>query len=161
MQKERKIMRHKPLITLALGAVLLLGLSLALAPRSSEASPLPLPTRPEDAPAGGGDDGGGDKDDQPVGAHIELHVSGAMEGTWTVVQWQDDDGNWHDIEQWWGKLDASGRVKWWVAAKDFGTGPFRWQVTEGRESRVLASSEPFDLPGNGGEMMVIEVPLGQ
>jgi hypothetical protein len=154
-------MKHRPIIALALVVVLLLGLSLALAPRSSEASPLPLPTRPEDAPAGGGDDDGGDKDDQPVGAHIELHVPGAVEGTWTVVQWQDDDGNWHDIEGWRGQLDASGRQKWWVAGKDFGTGPFRWQVIEGRESEVLATSASFDLPGHGGEMMVIEVSPGQ
>jgi hypothetical protein len=150
-------MKYRPIIALALVVVLLLGLSLALAPARSAASPLPLPTRPEDAPAGGDDDGGGDRDDVPVGAHIEMHVPGAPAGTWTVVQWQDDDGNWHDIEGWRGQLDASGRQKWWVAGKDFGTGPFRWQVIAGREGQPLATSASFNLPGNAGEMMVIEL----
>jgi hypothetical protein len=135
---------------------MILGLLSAFVPAGSEASPRALPTRPEDAVAGGGGGGGGDKDDTPVGAYIELHVSGGAEGTWTVVQWQDKNGDWHDIEGWRGQLDANGRVKWWVAAKDFGTGPFRWQVIQGREGRSLAASGSFNLPRQANEILVIE-----
>jgi hypothetical protein len=156
-------MKHRPLITLMLGTVILLGLLSALTPASSEASPRLLPPRPEDVVTSGGKSGGdgGDRDARPVGAYIELHVPGAAAGTWTVVQWQDSADDWHDIEGWRGQLDANGRKKWWVAARDFGSGPFRWQVIAGREGQPLATSEQFNLPGVPGEILLIEVSLGQ
>ncbi|RME56643.1 MAG: hypothetical protein D6790_14430 [Caldilineae bacterium] len=40
----------------------------------------------------------------------------------------------------------AGQVRWRVAAKDFGTGPFRWAVFEEPGGRLLAISETFTLP---------------
>jgi hypothetical protein len=46
-----------------------------------------------------------------------------------------------------------------VAAKDFGTGPFRWVVTQGKNGRPLATSALFNLPGVANETMRIEILL--
>ncbi|GAB4429697.1 MAG: hypothetical protein Kow0031_10300 [Anaerolineae bacterium] len=45
---------------------------------------------------------------------------------------------------WRGALDNSGHIRGWVAAKGFGTGPFRWAVSE-------AVSELFNLPAGAGQ----------
>jgi hypothetical protein len=42
------------------------------------------------------------------GAYIELGIQDLLSGAWTVVQWQDTAGNWHDVEGWQGWLDADG-----------------------------------------------------
>lgn len=148
-------MRHKLLSAIILGAVLLAGLLLALNPTSSEAAPDRLPPRPEDSKDGGR---GGDED--PPGAYIELHSPDASAGLWAVVQWKDRDGNWHDIEQWWGTLDTNNSEKWWVAAKDFNTGPFRWQITRGKGGAVLATSDNFNMPGEAGRILLITLSVG-
>jgi hypothetical protein len=69
-------------------------------------------------------------------------------GAWSVVQWQDINGDWQDVDGWRGTLDGSGQRRWWVAAKDFGSGPFRWAVGE-------AVSAPFNLPAVGAETRVV------
>jgi hypothetical protein len=136
------------LITLVLGvAVILVGLP---APAQAGAS-LP-PRKPTSTP-------GPDKKDKsshsPVGAYIELQ---APAGSWAVVQWQDSAGNWHEVEGWRGALPASAR--WWVAAKDFGKGPFRWAVSQGPGGSVLGLSSPFYLPGAANETLgVTAAPL--
>jgi hypothetical protein len=99
-----------------------------------------------------------------VGAQIKLQVqfpagwpwaSAHWQDLWTVVQWQDAWGDWHTVEGWQGELDGvaiddagvvSGHKTWWVAEKDFGTGPFRWMVSQGKGGPLLAASQPFDLP---------------
>jgi hypothetical protein len=87
---------------------------------------------------------------------------------WTVVQWQDAWGDWHDVEGWQGNLEQvsvneSGQVvgekTWWVARHDLGTGPFRWLIYQGKESRLLAASEPFYLPDSGGAIKQVEVAI--
>jgi hypothetical protein len=79
-------------------------------------------------------------------APIELHVEPVQAGLWTVVQWQDANSDWHDVEGWQGPLNAGGQIRWWVSVKDYGTGPFRWIVTEQPSDPILAASQPFFLP---------------
>jgi hypothetical protein len=96
-----------------------------------------------------------DGDDQPqaeqqrheiVGAYIELHGDVLPPEVWTVVQWQDAAGNWHDVEGWRGTTDQVNYRRWWVHPKDFGTGPFRWVMTDGLNGASLATSDSFNLP---------------
>lgn len=155
-------MKHKSPMALVLGTLLILSSLSALAPLRSEASPPALPTRPEDFVPPSGDEGG-DEDDQPVGAYIELHVPQkptGVNGGWTVVQWQDRAGGWHDVEGWRGMLDARGSRRWWVAAKDFGTGPFRWVVSQGPGGPVLGISQSFNLPSEAGQVLLVTASLG-
>lgn len=100
-----------------------------------------------------------DKDGPPLGAYIDLIVTGAPAGVWTVVQWQDANGDWQDVAGWRGNLDAGGK-RWWVASKDFGTGPFRWTVMQGPEGAVLGSSAPFNLPAEANAVTQVTVSLG-
>ena len=95
-----------------------------------------------------------DKDRSPAGAHIEL-LAPEFPGAWSAVQWQDPAGNWHVVEGWQGSLDERGGVRWWVAAKDFGTGPFRWVV--GDSITTVTVSEPFNLPAVGAATAVFTV----
>jgi hypothetical protein len=89
--------------------------------------------------------------------------SAPWQGLWTVVQWQDGQGAWHDVAGWQGTLDGvevadgavTGHKTWWVGQGDLGKGPFRWIVYAGKAGSALATSAPFDLPGfNGGEVAV-------
>jgi hypothetical protein len=93
------------------------------------------------------DDDGRD-DSGPLGGRIEL--AAWPPGAVSVVQWQDVNGDWHDVDGWHGNLDKAGRIRWWVAAKDFGRGPFRWVV----ESAISA---PFHLPA--GARQTVEINL--
>ncbi len=87
-----------------------------------------------------------ESDDDPVGAFIELNVYPAEEGLWAGVQWQDQQENWHEVEGWQGVVADNGSQRWWVAQKDFKTGPFRWMVRQGRAGPIQGISEPFTLP---------------
>jgi hypothetical protein len=111
------------------------------------------------------------------GAIVALHLlfpvdwpwdSAHWQDLWTVVQWQDNQGAWHDVTGWYANLDrvmvdefgtVVGEKNWWVAAGDLGTGPFRWLVYDKQEGDLLASSEPFDLPAQPGQRVLIEVLL--
>ncbi len=144
--------------------LLVIGLGLTVAPALAESG---LPDRkPPTA-----DDGGRD-DSRPLGTHIEL-VAPEHAGAWSVVQWQDVNGNWHDVEGWRGTLDSSGYICWWVAAKDFGTGPFRWVITGGDSVSVAdewstggssglfqseTSSGAFSLPGGATAPLQVSLP---
>lgn len=87
-----------------------------------------------------------ESDDDPIGAFIELNVSPVEGSLWAGVQWQDQQGNWHAVEGWQGTLADDGSRRWWVAQKDFNTGPFRWVVRQGRAGPIQGISEPFTLP---------------
>ena len=66
---------------------------------------------------------------------------------WTRVQWQDTDGDWHEVDGWRGAFDHDMTVTWWVAPIDLGTGPFRWLVYAAEDSdEIITVSEPFFLP---------------
>lgn len=89
------------------------------------------------------------------GAGIELVVTGAMEPYFAVVQWQDGLGSWRDVSGWRGEVEKD-NVRWYVAPKDFGTGPFRWHVYD-EAGQTLALSESFDLPSGHGHWVRIPV----
>lgn len=78
-------------------------------------------------------------------ARILLVAGSAYEGAWTVVQWQDKPGEWHDVENWQGEM-RNGWIRWRVAPKDWNTGPFRWQVYDKADGTLLASTASFTLP---------------
>lgn len=113
-------------------------------------------------------------------AGLLLHATYPADWPWTrvhwqtpltVVQWQDQDGIWHDVEGWQGSPDLIipgpsntmvGLKAWGVAAKDFGTGPFRWLVyADSSRAKRLATSEPFTLPSHSGHRRTVEVTLEQ
>jgi hypothetical protein len=85
-----------------------------------------------------------------------------------MVQWQDEKGQWHDVNGWRGELDeaevgadgqAVGVKAWWVAEEDLDKGPFRWQIYQSQGGRLLATSDPFDLPEKARQQIVVEIPL--
>jgi len=137
--------------TLALISVLLLAW-----PLPTQAGPNLPPRKPQPAAQPPDDD---DKDPTPNGAHIVLHVSSAPAGVWTIVQWQDTAGGWHDVESWSGALDDGIHKTWWLAPDLFGKGPFRWLVYQGERGKLVATSDPFYLPGTEGEKLRVEVSL--
>ena len=112
------------------------------------------------------------------GGVIELRAEFPADWPWeeahwqevlTVVQWQDVDARWHDVEGWRGAPDdieigqggtVAGRKAWWVAEKDLGTGPFRWQVYYGEDGDVLGVTDAFTLPLAAGAVERIDVSLG-
>jgi len=103
------------------------------------------------------------------GATIWLRVQGGAgdlrwQTLWTVVQWQDALGDWHDVEGWRGTLDevvgGEGRKVWWLPADLFGAGPFRWQVYAQPGGALLATSEAFHLPDSTGRIEIITVVIG-
>ncbi len=132
-----------------------LALLAPLVPPTLAGSGLP----PRDTPSPAQPDNDRTDPDRPLGTYLELHLSQPPVGAWTVVQWQDSAGNWHDVEGWQGPPDADGGKSWWVAAKDFGTGPFRWVVQQGPGGRVLGMSAPFHLPSGAAEIMQVTVLL--
>jgi hypothetical protein len=124
------------------------------------ATPLPPTGKPQSRPRPAG----------PGGAWIALDCQLAAQSRsvfvpelWTAVQWQDSRGRWHDVEGWRGQLEAvangRGTKRWWVAQKDFGTGPFRWVVRRGQEGALLAASQPFSLPRAKGETVRVGIVL--
>lgn len=93
---------------------------------------------------------------RPIGAHIRLQLPAGQSGAWTVVQWQDSAGNWHDVEGWQGALEGSQKT-WWVDAKDFRKGPFRWVVYAEQNGQILGHSNSFYLPTAAAEMIIVEL----
>ena len=135
-------------------------LGLAWLQLNVKAGPAALPPRPPTpgAPSGTGsddDDSGGG----PIGAYIELHTHPVTPGVWSLVQWQDSDDHWHNVDGWQGDLDSTGTRRWWVDARDFGTGPFRWLVLQRPNDQPLATSASFHLPQGANEILRIEVSL--
>jgi hypothetical protein len=99
------------------------------------------------------------KASRPIGAYIRLQISGVVSGGWTMVQWQDAQGAWHDVPGWQGSLEAGTKI-WWVAPADFSTGPFRWVMYEQHGGRQIAASEPFQLPAQPRDTVVVPLTDG-
>jgi len=80
---------------------------------------------------------------------------------WTVVQWQDALGGWHDVTGWRGVLDKVGSGKgektWGVLRRDLGRGPFRWLVYAEEGGDLIAESAPFSLPTHSGQVVTVSV----
>ena len=100
--------------------------------------------------------------DDSAGAYIELRLPTDNINLWTVVQWQDGVGNWHDVESWRGVLDSLNEHKgdkiWWVLPYSYGDGPCRWLVYDRAGGQLLATSHAFYLPG-ANRRVIIEVTL--
>jgi hypothetical protein len=95
----------------------------------------------------------------PAGGAITLRAYPVEPGSWTVVQWQDAQGGWHDVEGWQGTFDRENQVAWWVAPDDMGKGPFRWAVYPSRGGQLLATSDSFYLPDSVDKGVGVEIPL--
>jgi hypothetical protein len=108
----------------------------------------------------------------PVGALIELHVqfgpawskaNTPWQSLWTVVQWQDHRGVWHDVKGWQGTLDqvvdGEGKKTWWLSKDLLNKGPFRWVVQRTQGGAWLATSERFYLPDATGRTGRVELSL--
>ena len=125
-----------------------------------QAAPSVLPPRPTAEPSPQPET----RSEPACGATIQLSVSPASEALWTVVQWQDAWGNWHDVEGWRGTLDelsrGTGTKIWWVARPDYAKGPFRWAVYAHQGGQLLGTSGNFSLPSRDGTMVVAELALG-
>jgi len=137
-----KLNIRKKYLVIGLAFVLLMALSpVAMAGLPPRPTATPIPASKSDSRA-------------PQGAHIVLIT---QPGQWTVVQWQDVNGDWQDVEGWRGTADG-GRVEWWVAQKDFGTGPFRWAVGQSADGGITSASEPFHLPAAPNETLTVTAP---
>lgn len=95
-----------------------------------------------------------------AGTYIELRLPTDNLYLWTVVQWQDTVGGWHDVDGWRGPLDTindhKGDKIWWVLPYSYGDGPCRWLVYERAGGRLLATSQPFYLPV-ANQHVIVEV----
>ena len=172
---------HSVLITGVLGVLMLAALLPLLAPSLTLAAPSDLPPRPTPVPTP-------IPQPPPPAlpfrqpspwAAIELQAQFSPAwpwselpwgSLWTVVHWQDSSGKWQEVKGWQGTLDEivggatpthswQGRKVWWVAEKDWGTGPFRWAIYQSQDGPVLAESEPFQLPDASGQRLIVELPL--
>jgi hypothetical protein len=97
----------------------------------------------------------------PEGAFIQVSLAESGQGLWAGVQWQDVYGDWHDVQNWQGPLSQGGAQRWYVAPKDYGTGPFRWLVRSGQGGDILGTSVSFFLPGAAQQVLVVSVSLGE
>lgn len=94
------------------------------------------------------------------GAVIELNVlfpaswpwrEIGWQDLWTIVQWQDAFGNWHDVTGWQGGLDSIsqqdgeyvGSKMWWAGREQAVPGVFRWLVLQDKDGARLGASESF------------------
>jgi hypothetical protein len=152
------------IVTMLVTCIMLTVSLLAVPPQKVKA----LPPRPT-VPAG---------DVKPSAqAQIQLQVqfpgswpwqTTPWQNLWTIVQWQDPQGIWHDVEGWKGTLDevkisdsgdVTGYKTWWVGGEHMGKGPFRWRVYQGEGGYLLATSESFDLPSIDKATLLVKVPL--
>jgi len=85
----------------------------------------------------------------------------AWQTLWTGVQWQDAQGDWHDVEGWQGALDEAargvGKKTWVVADGHLGSGPYRWLVYARPGGEIIAISRPFHLPAAAGDIYEVKV----
>ena len=125
--------------------IVVIGLAFALLMVVTPVSQAGLPPRPTPTPV---------PSTAPVGATIRLQTT---VGAWSVVQWQDVNGDWHNVDGWRGSV-ADGSVQWWVAEKDFDTGPFRWAMYQSDGSELTAASEAFYLPAGVNQTLDITAP---
>ena len=95
--------------------------------------------------------------------YIELYVLSNRADLWTVIQWQDHFGIWHNVEGWQGTPDeienGKGRKTWWIGQANMETGPFRWLIYQSAQGRLLGRSSPFYLPGRVEQVVKVEVSL--
>ena len=137
------------LILLALPATIGAAGVADLPPRQPTATPAPTvaPTSAPTAP-----------DKGIAGAHIDLTAPDAPPWAWAVVQWQDGNGAWHDVDGWRARL-SDGYQEWWLDRNSYGAGPFRWCVLDSAMGPVLGASEPFYMPARSGEWVHVTLSI--
>ncbi len=153
-----------PLVIAAVVCAMLVG----LLPSLAQAAPMALPPRPPTPTP----EPSTPPKVQPSGALIALEVvfgadwparELAWQDPWTVVQWQDAYGSWHDVEGWQGNLDkvekSIGWKTWWLSPQLFGEAPFRWTIYDEWGGALLFTSTPFTLPTNCGQTVTVEAIL--
>ena len=146
--------KQKAALYTLLSGFMLLCLSLLVNPSSIEAQGNPLPTAtPLGTPAPTAV-----PPLLPVGGTLILQVYNAPPDAWTVVQWQDANGGWHDVTGWQSQL-TDGYVGWWVAPENYATGPFRWLLLTAAEGEQLGASDSFYLPGYAKDVILVEIKL--
>jgi hypothetical protein len=122
----------------------------ALPPRPATPTPVPQTVREETA-----------ADTKPVGAWIQISVSNVTTQS-VIVQWQDTQGEWHDVTSWGGQFDTlengMGIKTWWVDQSLFGTPNFRWIVLDAK-GQMLTPSQVFTLPTEKNQTLAIQVSL--
>ena len=139
------------LLMTLIAAVLLTTVTATAAKVHSEPALPPRPSAPTPAPKKAPV-----SVDHPRTARIELTVTEAQAGAWSVVQWRDGDGNWQDVDSWRAPVSDKPTV-WWVTEKHFGHGPFRWVIYLPNEKSTLLTSEMFYLPSAAGEAVAIRL----
>ena len=140
-------------IGIATGLVLFLGLAFSLMLIAAPVQAA-LPPRPEPVPTAVSP-----QKDAVKGAQIKLMVSEPSKDAWTVVEWQDPTTEeWTAVGGWQGTLDADGSQVWWVGRDHFGAGPFRWLVYDGMGGTLLETSDPFTLPTQDLQVVIVPVP---
>ena len=90
---------HSALMVTIVCTILLVAWPLSPAQADGGEPQLP-PRNPPPATPTIGDEDGEDDRDPPPGAYIELQTQAAPAEAWTVVQWQDQLGGWHEVEGW-------------------------------------------------------------
>lgn len=91
--------------------------------------------------------------------YIELRYMPKLSEHGAVVQWQGASGNWYDVDGWYSGLDDDGKIRWWVAPKDYNNGPFRWSIFQSVSNEILWSSDSFDLPEQNQTLILVETGL--
>ncbi len=135
-----------------------------LPPRPTQEPPVATPN-PEESGA------------SAVASFIRLDTTLPADWPWTArhwqslhtqVQWQDACGTWVDVEGWYGAHDlievaedgsATATKIWWIAEENYGTGPFRWLVTDETDTVLLQISEPFTLPTRSPQTVIVKIGL--
>lgn len=79
-------------------------------------------------------------------AAIILTLSDPDLAYWTSVQWLDEEDEWQDASGWQSDFNENGMVVWAVAAKDYGTGPYRWVIYTEEDGTVHSTTDLFYLP---------------
>lgn len=135
--------------------LVILAISLLLAAPAAALPPRPNVGGNSTTGSGGGGGGG---DSSTNGAHIELHIRPRQLDLWTVVQWQDNTGEWFDVYGWQAPFEGESLI-WWVAPSNFGQGPFRWVVYKNSNKTELLGSQEFYLPQQVGESLKVDLIL--
>lgn len=96
--------------------------------------------------------------------YIELRLySSTSTPLYSVVQWVDGMGNWHDVTGWQDtpqNVNEYRQSRWWVYPHDYGKGPFRWAIFQAEAAQSgapLAVSQSFSLPLTDNDVVMQQV----
>lgn len=160
-------LKNRTLGVFCVVGIMLIGLVL---PVLAGATALPLPPRPTEEPPVVVVI---EKEPSPTRITLSLDLTSEAVGKgvdpralWTVVQWQDALGDWHDVEGWVGPLDTidvtHGEKSWGVVRRNLGESPFRWLVYTKQGGTLVAATAAFALPASSGKTLTVQaVPVAK